>query len=108
MYRTNAQSRALEEAFRARGIRYRLLGGFSFYQRAEIRDIFAYVRLAMLADDDIALYAAYPPRIGKITVESPSRTLARERNSSLWGRTRGNDRIRVGPCPGPASAVSVS
>src|SRR6202030_585337 len=52
MYRTNAQSRALEEAFRARGIRYRLLGGFSFYQRAEIRDIFAYVRLAMFPDDD--------------------------------------------------------
>jgi len=38
MYRTNAQSRALEEAFRARGIRYRLLGGFSFYQRAEVKD----------------------------------------------------------------------
>src|SRR5947209_8194062 len=46
MYRTNAQSRALEEAFRAQGIRYRLLGGFSFYQRAEIQDVLAYVRLA--------------------------------------------------------------
>jgi DNA helicase II / ATP-dependent DNA helicase PcrA len=86
MYRTNAQSRALEEAFRARGVRYRLLGGFSFYQRAEIRDIFAYVRLAMFADDDIALLRVLntPPRgIGKITVES-LRTPARERNSSLW------------------------
>jgi len=86
MYRTNAQSRALEEVFRARGIRYRLLGGFSFYQRAEIRDIFAYVRLAMFADDDIALLRVLntPPRgIGKVTIES-LRTLARERDSSLW------------------------
>src|ERR1700719_656727 len=81
MYRTNAQSRALEEVFRARGIRYRLLGGFSFYQRAEIRDIFAYVRLAMFPDDDIALLRVLntPPRgIGKITVDS-LRTLAPER-----------------------------
>jgi DNA helicase-2/ATP-dependent DNA helicase PcrA len=86
MYRTNAQSRALEEAFRARSIRYRLLGGFSFYQRAEIRDIFAYVRLAMFSDDDIALLRVLntPPRgIGKVSVES-LRALARERDSSLW------------------------
>ncbi len=86
MYRTNAQSRSLEEAFRARGIRYRLLGGFSFYQRAEIRDIFAYVRLAMFSDDDIALLRVLntPPRgIGKVTVES-LRAQARERSTSLW------------------------
>jgi DNA helicase II / ATP-dependent DNA helicase PcrA len=86
MYRTNAQSRAFEEAFRGRGIRYRLLGGFSFYQRAEIRDIFAYVRLAMFQDDDIALLRVLntPPRgIGKVTVES-LRALARERSGSLW------------------------
>ena len=86
MYRTNAQSRALEEAFRARGIRYRLLGGFSFYQRAEIKDIFAYVRLAMFADDDIALLRVLntPPRgIGKVTVDALC-ALARERDCSLW------------------------
>src|SRR5438445_457171 len=86
MYRTNAQSRALEEAFRAQGIRYRLLGGFSFYQRAEIQDVLAYVRLAMFADDDIALLRVLntPPRgIGKVTAES-LRALARERDTSLW------------------------
>ena len=86
MYRTNAQSRALEEAFRARGIRYRLLGGFSFYQRAEIRDIFAYVRLAMFPDDDLALLRVLntPPRgIGKVTVDS-LRAAASDRDSSLW------------------------
>src|SRR5207302_3741124 len=86
MYRTNAQSRALEDVFRARGTRYRLLGGFSFYQRAEIKDIFAYVRLAMFADDDVALLRVLntPPRgIGKVTVDS-LQTLARERDCSLW------------------------
>jgi DNA helicase II / ATP-dependent DNA helicase PcrA len=91
MYRTNAQARALEEVFRARGIRYRLLGGFSFYQRAEIRDIFAYVRLAMFSDDDIALLRVLntPPRgIGKVTVEA-LRSLARERDGSLWGALAG-------------------
>src|SRR5580700_5698435 len=87
MYRTNAQSRALEEVFRARGIRYRLLGGFSFYQRAEIRDAFSYVRLAIFPEDDIALLRVLntPPRgIGKVTVEALLQ-LARERNTSLWG-----------------------
>src|ERR1700693_5992161 len=54
LYRTNAQSRAFEEAMRARGMRYRMLGGFSFYQRAEIKDALAYARLALFPDDDIA------------------------------------------------------
>src|SRR5205807_8823457 len=90
MYRANAQSRAFEEAVRARGIRYRLLGGFSFYQRAEIRDVLAYVRLAMFFDDDIALLRVVntPPRgIGKVTVES-LRALARQRHTSLWSALR--------------------
>ena len=47
LYRTNSQSRAFEEAFRARGMRYRMLGGFSFYQRAEVKDALAYARLAI-------------------------------------------------------------
>ncbi len=46
LYRTNAQSRVLEEALRRQGIDYRLVGGFSFYARAEIRDALAYARLA--------------------------------------------------------------
>jgi DNA helicase-2/ATP-dependent DNA helicase PcrA len=86
MYRTNAQSRALEEAFRARGMRYRLLGGFSFYQRAEVKDALAYVRLAMFPDDDVAFLRILntPPRgIGKTTVETLQAT-ARQRNASLW------------------------
>ena len=86
LYRTNAQSRSFEEAFRARGMRYRLLGGFSFYQRAEVKDALAYIRLAMFPDDDVALLRVLnvPPRgIGKTTVEA-LRTVSRERGGSLW------------------------
>jgi DNA helicase-2/ATP-dependent DNA helicase PcrA len=86
IYRTNAQSRAMEEAFRARGMRYRLLGGFSFYQRAEVKDALAYVRLALFPEDDVAFLRVLntPPRgIGKVTVEA-LRSAARLRNGSLW------------------------
>ncbi len=86
LYRTNFQSRAFEEALRLNGIHSRVLGGFSFYQRAEVRDVLAYVRLALRADDDVALLRVLnmPPRgIGKVTVES-LRGMARERGGSLW------------------------
>lgn len=86
LYRTNAQSRSFEEAFRGRGIRYRLLGGFSFYERAEVKDVLAYVRLAMFPADDIALLRVLntPPRgIGKVSIDA-LRGVAREKNSSLW------------------------
>jgi DNA helicase-2/ATP-dependent DNA helicase PcrA len=86
LYRTNSQSRAFEEALRARGMRYRMLGGFSFYQRAEVKDALAYARLAIFPDDDIALLRVInmPPRgIGKTTVDSLS-ALAREQDTSLW------------------------
>src|SRR5260370_7429715 len=51
MYRTNAQSRALEEVFRGRSIRYRLLGGFSFYHRPQIRNLFPYLPLPLISAD---------------------------------------------------------
>src|ERR1700737_4185382 len=54
-YRTNFQSRAFEEVFRRRGFRSKLVGGFSFYNRAEVKDALAYVRLAMHPEDDISL-----------------------------------------------------
>jgi len=85
-YRTTAQSRAFEEAMRWRGVRYRMLGGFSFYQRAEVKDVLAYARLAMHPEDDVALLRVLntPPRgIGKTTVDS-LRQLARERGLPLW------------------------
>src|SRR5271156_1658180 len=85
-YRTNSQSRAFEEIFRRRGLRYKLVGGFSFYNRAEVKDALAYVRLAMHPEDDISLLRVMnvPPRgIGKTTVDALRET-ARVDSSSLW------------------------
>ena len=85
-YRTNFQSRAFEEAFRRRGLRYKLVGGFSFYKRAEVQDALAYVRLAMHPDDDIAFLRVLnvPPRgIGKTTVEA-LRDTASKNGTSFW------------------------
>ena len=85
-YRTNFQSRAFEEVFRRRGLRYKLVGGFSFYSRAEVKDALAYVRLAMHPEDDISLLRVLnvPPRgIGKTTVDSLRET-ARADGSPLW------------------------
>ena len=90
LYRTNAQSRSFEEALRARGMRYRMLGGFSFYQRAEVKDALAYVRLAMFPDDDVALLRVLntPPRgIGKTSIDS-LRAVARENGSLAVGGPR--------------------
>src|SRR5690606_11968172 len=56
LYRTNAQSRALEEAFRREGIPYRIVGGQRFYERREVKDVLAYLRLiANPADDEAFL-----------------------------------------------------
>src|SRR5271154_984114 len=85
-YRTNSQSRAFEEVFRRRGLRYKLVGGFSFYNRAEVKDALAYVRLAMHPEDDISLLRVMnvPPRgIGKTTVDALRET-ARVDGTALW------------------------
>ena len=55
LYRTNAQSRVLEESLRNRNIPYRIYGGLAFYQRAEVKDVISYFRLAVNPDDDEAL-----------------------------------------------------
>jgi len=73
MYRTNAQSRALEDAFVARGIPYRLVGGTRFYQRREIKDALAYLRLVHNPADNLSLSRIInvPPRnIGEKTISA--------------------------------------
>ena len=72
LYRTNAQSRAMEDALRKRDIPYRIYGGLSFYQRKEIKDILCYLRLVINPKDEEALVRVinYPARgIGATTVE---------------------------------------
>jgi DNA helicase-2/ATP-dependent DNA helicase PcrA len=65
LYRTNSQSRALEEAFRRAGVKYRLVGAISFYERREVKDLLAYLRLlANPADDEAFLRAIAVPRRG--------------------------------------------
>jgi DNA helicase-2/ATP-dependent DNA helicase PcrA len=86
LYRSNAQSRVLEEALLYRSIPYRIYGGMRFFERAEIRDALAYLRLSLNRDDDPSFerVISTPPRgIGARTVDT-IRELARERAISLW------------------------
>ena len=72
LYRTNAQSRAIEDALRKRDIPYRIYGGLSFYQRKEIKDVTAYLRLILNPADEEALKRTinYPARgIGQTTID---------------------------------------
>lgn len=72
LYRTNAQSRAMEDALRKRNIPYRIYGGLSFYQRKEIKDVLSYLRLILNPSDEEALKRIinYPGRgIGQTTID---------------------------------------
>ena len=86
LYRTNAQSRSLEEALRKLNIPYRIYGGMSFYHRKEIKDILGYFRLTINYNDEEALKRVinYPVRgIGKTTMERLA-VVANEHQKSLW------------------------
>lgn len=86
LYRTNSQSRVFEEQLRRYNIPYRIYGGLSFYQRKEIKDMVAYMRLAVNDKDDEALKRIinYPRRsIGKTTIENISK-LADDNEMSMW------------------------
>ena len=86
LYRTNSQSRQIEEALRRWGRDYLVLGGVSFYQRAEVKDLLAYLKLAASAADSVSFTRIIntPARgIGRTTVESIA-THARDHGLSLW------------------------
>lgn len=85
LYRTNAVSRALEDALRARGVPYRMLRGVAFYARREIKDAVAYLRVLVNPRDDVALLRILntPPRgIGKTTIQRVV-SLAAQRGAAL-------------------------
>ncbi len=86
LYRTNAQSRQLEESLRKRNIPYRIYGGLSFYQRKEVKDAICYFRLSVNPDDEEALRRVinFPARgIGETTMKKISHA-AIETEKSLW------------------------
>ncbi len=87
LYRTNSQSRLFEEAMRRYGLKYKVVGGFSFYERAEIKDMISYLKVIQNPDDSISLLRVVntPTRgIGKGTIDTLER-LALETGLSLWG-----------------------
>ena len=87
LYRTNSQSRQIEEALRRYGRKYNVVGGFSFYQRAEIKDTIAYLKLAVSNSDSVSLLRIIntPARgIGRTTVEQIEK-YARDHGLNLWG-----------------------
>jgi len=86
LYRTNSQSRVFEEAMRRAGLAYNIVGGFSFYERMEVRDIIAYLKLALNPNDSIALQRVInsPPRgIGKQTLDELERR-SKDYGVTLW------------------------
>lgn len=93
LYRTGAQSRSFEEVLRRLGIRHRVVGGFSFYERAEVRTALAYIRLLFHPEDDVSLLRVLnvPPRgIGAATISTLEAT-ARKSGQSLWEVIRSGD-----------------
>ena len=86
LYRTNAQSRALEESLRKKNILYKIYGGLSFYQRKEIKDLLAYYRLSINPSDEEAFKRIinYPSRgIGMTTIQTLN-IYANSKNLSFW------------------------
>jgi DNA helicase-2/ATP-dependent DNA helicase PcrA len=87
LYRTNSQSRLFEEAMRRYQLKYHVVGGFSFYERAEIKDLISYLKVVLNPDDSVSLLRVIntPARgLGKTTIETIER-LALETGLSFWG-----------------------
>jgi DNA helicase-2/ATP-dependent DNA helicase PcrA len=87
LYRTNSQSRLFEEAMRRYQLKYHVVGGFSFYERAEIKDMISYLKVIQNPDDSVSLLRVIntPVRgIGKTTIETIER-LVLETGLSMWG-----------------------
>src|ERR1035438_1418559 len=108
LYRTNSQSRLFEEAMRRYQLKYHVVGGFSFYERAEIKDLISYLKVIQNPDDSVSLLRVIntPARgIGKTTLETIE-SLALETGLSMWGAL--NEAIRRQLLPARAVAALAS
>ncbi|NVN94027.1 MAG: UvrD-helicase domain-containing protein [Bacteroidetes bacterium] len=97
LYRTNAQSRSMEEALRKLNIPYRIYGGLSFYKRKEIKDLLAYFRLVINTNDEEAILRIinFPTRgIGQTTIDR-LHIAADENNTSMWQIMEALDHIKI-------------
>ena len=107
LYRTNAQSRSMEEALRKLNIPYKIYGGLSFYQRKEIKDILSYYRLTFNPTDEEALKRVinYPTRgIGKTTIDKLILT-ANKNDTSIWEIAANIDMYNTGIGNGPRTKI---
>ncbi len=98
LYRTNAQSRAIEESLRKKNIPYKIFGGLSFYQRAEIKNVLSYLRILVNPNDEEALMRVvnYPKRgIGQITINKLV-VGANEKGISLYETIKNVHRLDLG------------
>ena len=106
LYRSNAQSRVFEETLLGRGVPYRVYGGLRFFERAEIKDALAYLRLLVNRDDDASFERVIntPTRgIGDKTLEA-LRSQARRQQTSLWQAAR--NLLRAGGLSGRAARAT--
>jgi DNA helicase-2/ATP-dependent DNA helicase PcrA len=111
LYRTNSQSRVFEEAMRRASLQYNIVGGFSFYERMEVRDIIAYLKLALNPNDSIALQRVInsPPRgIGKQTVDELMRRASGDVQSAKSKVQSPEDETLADADVPPADAVANS
>ena len=108
LYRTNAQSRSIEEGLRKKNIPYRIYGGLSFYNRQEIKDLLSYFRLVINNNDDEAFHRIInvPARgIGKTTLEKMM-VAADEHNLSLWHVAQDPNAFGAGLNAGTAQKIN--
>ena len=98
LYRTNAQSRAIEESLRIKGIEYKIYGGLSFYQRKEIKDLLAYFRLAINNQDEEALKRIinYPARGIGVTTINKLNLAAEKASASIFEIIKSLEKIEIG------------
>lgn len=98
LYRTNAQSRSIEESLRRLNLPYRIFGGLSFYKRKEVKDLLAYFRLVINPSDEESLKRVinYPPRgIGKTTIEKIT-IASNEHTLPMWDVIKDAKNIQTG------------